>query len=476
MISDQLIKLPAYAQFGPDGMKSFLATASRSLRNLPFAVVLKAKNKQVYFGLRVDEKYLTLVEDQIYSMYPNVEFETSKEPLLPQTTENGMTLSIKLKHRDFYPFLTYNQLHESFLTDIYNQFNRLSAKDEFIYQVKVFPLDYHNTRFTVRRSAQLEIKRMKERLNVLEPLRSSKASLENRNKAYDLALEKNKQPLFYVELDMFAKSQSIEVAESYLNAFAQAFRTLESNYNEFEVKTTPLTPEKISQVNSLFFTPGAYLFTADEIATVFHFPSDTNSVPNLYKVLSPKAEPPLGLPIPDNTNSADLNVFAETNYRNIREKFGIKMRDRARHMYVVGKSGSGKSKLLELLIKNDLEAGRGMCVIDPHGDLVENVIPFIPESRVQDTIYFDPTDERYPISFNPIERVEPMYRQQVASNLIEVFKKVLGANWTPRLEHVMRMTLLALLDAEHTSVSSILLLLTDRNYRQEIVKTIEDNV
>jgi hypothetical protein len=178
----------------------------------------------------------------------------------------------------------------------------------------------------------------------------------------------------------------------------------------------------------------------------------------------------------ENTPDEELCLFGKTSYRNIREEFGIKRKDRARHMYFIGKSGVGKSKLLELLIKGDIEGGHGVCVIDPHGDLIENIIPFIPENRVKDVIYFNAPDEKFPISFNPIEKVEKVYRQQVATGLIETFKKIFGANWTPRLEHVMRMTLLALLDAPKASIMSVLLLLTDRDYRQEVIKTIDDQV
>lgn len=476
MISESIIKLPPHSSFGPEGIQNFLSVATRTLKNTPFALILKTEKKQVYFGLRVEETVQNLIENQFYSTYPNIEFEPSEASLLPESADNGAVARIKLKHGDFYPFLSHEELEESFLTDIYNQLNRLSTNDEFIIQIKIRPIDHNTTGFTVGRLVNLETKRLKDRVNLLESITSKKGSSAIRQKAYSFAIKKNKQPLFKIQLDLILIGQSATVAEVGLIPMTQAFNKLESDYNEFSAKSEPLTPEKLGQISALSFDKSAYLFTADEIATIFHFPFDTDKVPNLYKILSPKAEPPLGLPTAENTEAGGINIFAQTNYRNIREQFGIKTSDRARHMYIVGKSGSGKSKLQELLIKNDLEAGHGVCVIDPHGDLIENVIPFIPESRIQDTIIFDPTDEQYPISFNPIERVEPMYRQQVATNLIEVFKKVLGANWTPRLEHVMRMTLLALLDAPHTSISSILLILTNRDYRQEIVKTIEDQV
>jgi hypothetical protein len=199
-------------------------------------------------------------------------------------------------------------------------------------------------------------------------------------------------------------------------------------------------------------------------------------VPNLVKILSPKAEPPSGLPTLHNTPTTELCPFAITNYRQTREEFGIKRRDRARHMYVLGKSGSGKSRMLELLIKSDLEQGQGICVIDPHGDMIDSVLKMVPESRVGDVIYFNPTDEDFPISFNPIEKVAPLFRPQVTSGLIEIFKKVFADQWTPRLEHVMRMSILALLDAPKASILSILLLLTDRSYRQQVIQTINDDV
>lgn len=476
MLSESIIKLPPHASFGPEGIKNFLNVAVRTLKNTPFALILKTEKKQVYFGLRVDESAKVLIENQLYSTYPDIEFEPAKESLLPQAADNGALVRLRLKHGDFYPFISHEELEESFLTDIYNQLNRLATNDEFIIQVKLCPIDHNTTRFTMGRLISLEAKHLKDKVNIFESMSSKKGSSSNRQKAYSFAIKKNQQPLFRVQIDLILIGQSAIAAELGLTPITQAFSKLESDYNEFIMKDELLTKDKLSQLSKLSFDKSAYLFTSDEIATLFHFPPDTDKVPNLYKILSPKAEPPLGLPTPDSAEAGEINVFAQTNYRNISETFGIKSSDRARHMYIVGKSGSGKSKLQELLIKNDLEAGHGVCVIDPHGDLVENIIPFIPESRIKDTILFDPTDEQYPISFNPIERVEPMYRQQVSSNLIEVFKKVLGANWTPRLEHVMRMTLLALLDAPQTSIASILLLLTNRDYRQEIIKTIEDQV
>ncbi|QQR83274.1 type IV secretory system conjugative DNA transfer family protein [Candidatus Peregrinibacteria bacterium] len=117
-----------------------------------------------------------------------------------------------------------------------------------------------------------------------------------------------------------------------------------------------------------------------------------------------------------------------------------------------------------------------MAVLDPHGDLVDNVMRTIPEHRIKDVILFDPSDVDFPISFNPLENVGEAYKMQVTIGFIDIFKKLFGDNWSDRLEHVLRYTTLALLDSPNTTVLSILKMLTDKNYRQKIISRIQDSV
>jgi hypothetical protein len=216
-----------------------------------------------------------------------------------------------------------------------------------------------------------------------------------------------------------------------------------------------------------------FLLDTKELATMYHLPKE-EEVPNLVHVLSHREPPPRELPT--NPRDQEISFFGETNFRDQRTKFGIKRNDRRRHLYVLGKSGVGKSKLLELLIRNDILAGHGVGVLDPHGDLVDNVLQIIPEHRVKDVVLFDPSDLNYPASFNPLERVPEELKMRVTIGFIEIFKKLFGSNWSPRLEHVLRYTTLALLDSDGTTVLSILKMLTDKNYRQTIVRNIQDDV
>ena len=121
--------------------------------------------------------------------------------------------------------------------------------------------------------------------------------------------------------------------------------------------------------------------------------------------------------------SSDIAVFAQTTYRNEFKKFGIKADDRRRHMYLIGKTGMGKSTILENMIIDDIRAGRGVAVVDPHGDLAEKIIEYIPTERIKDVIYLNPADINYPIAFNVVEQVDPHLQHLVASGLIGVFKK-----------------------------------------------------
>jgi len=172
----------------------------------------------------------------------------------------------------------------------------------------------------------------------------------------------------------------------------------------------------------------------------------------------------------------DIAPFAETSYRNQFRKFGIKVDDRRRHMYVVGKTGMGKSVMLENMINSDIKAGHGVAVVDPHGDLVHKIVDFIPSSRINDIVYFNPADLDYPIAFNVLESIDPRYRHLVASGLIGVFKKIWADSWGPRLEYILRNAILSLLESPGSTLLGITRILVDKKYRRKVLENITDPV
>lgn len=172
----------------------------------------------------------------------------------------------------------------------------------------------------------------------------------------------------------------------------------------------------------------------------------------------------------------DINFFGMTNFRNQNRRFGIKTDDRRRHMYVVGKTGMGKTTILENMVLNDIYAGHGVGLVDPHGDFAEKIIDFIPSNRINDVVYFNPADVNFPIGFNILESINPEYRHLVASGLMGVFKKIWPDVWSARMEYILNNTLLALLDYPGTTLLGINRLLADEDYRRRVVNNLKDPV
>lgn len=166
----------------------------------------------------------------------------------------------------------------------------------------------------------------------------------------------------------------------------------------------------------------------------------------------------------------EITLFARANFHDKRQALGMRQADRLAHTYVIGKTGSGKSTLLETFVRQDIAAGRGLALLDPHGDLVERVVGSIPKARRQDVIYFNVPNASNPLGFNPLERTFPFNPSLAASGMLEVFKKIWSDSWGPRLEHVLRNALLALMDHPGTTLPDILRLIDDKSFRRKIAE------
>ncbi len=192
------------------------------------------------------------------------------------------------------------------------------------------------------------------------------------------------------------------------------------------------------------------------------------------------APPPSALPILGKINPKDVSFIGRTNYMAALEEkkfiFGIKRVDRRRHLYIIGKSGVGKSKLLELLARQDIANGKGLCFIDPDGDIVEQLLNFVPENRVQDVCFINPVDVARPISFNPLANVDEAFRNQFTEGFIEIMSKQFGVNWGPQLDHILRFTILALLDYPGATLRGIVSMLSDASYRAKAISHIQDSM
>ncbi|MFH1537024.1 MAG: DUF87 domain-containing protein [Patescibacteria group bacterium] len=306
-------------------------------------------------------------------------------------------------------------------------------------------------------------------------------------------IEGEKTGLFYTEKKQVG--EMIEIPKMYASIRVAYFfpdnkeRTAKQKFNEIQKSFGEFSTEK----NQLIFEPTEDIqnflkdyfdrkfiknnvLTEEEISSLFHVPDPSQKMQAIDWILSKRAQPPFNLPTPQNCKPNEATFFAKTNFRGSNKLFGIKYDDRRRHLYIIGKSGTGKSKLLESLILDDIRMNKGVVVLDPHGDLIQNIIKFIPENRIKDTIHFNVPDLDYPVPFNPLGGVEIDMKQQMTQGFIEVFKKFFGADWSPKIEHVFRYTVLALLDYKNSTVVGMMKMLTNRKYRQLVIPEIQDSV
>jgi len=172
----------------------------------------------------------------------------------------------------------------------------------------------------------------------------------------------------------------------------------------------------------------------------------------------------------------DVIYFARTDFRNTNRLFGIKRNDRRQHAYVIGKTGTGKTALLNNMIVQDIANGEGVCVVDPHGELVEGILKKIPEDRIDDVIYFNPADDEFHIGFNVLELPDPKYKHLVASGLMGIFTKIWSNVWSARMEYILNNCILALLETPGSTLLGIPRMLTDKEYRQKIIGNLSDPV
>jgi len=179
---------------------------------------------------------------------------------------------------------------------------------------------------------------------------------------------------------------------------------------------------------------------------------------------------------PDHDHENEITYFARTNFRGEKRKFGIKTDDRRRHVYIIGKTGMGKTTLLENMILSDVYAGHGVCYIDPHGDPSEKMLDYIPTWRINDVIYFNPADINYPMGFNILETVDEAHKHLVAAGLMSVFKKIWENMWSARMEYILNNTILALLDYPDSTLLGINRMLSDADYRKRVVMQTQDPI
>lgn len=218
---------------------------------------------------------------------------------------------------------------------------------------------------------------------------------------------------------------------------------------------------------------GNAVLNSAELAGLAHVPTPYVKTPGIAWITCKTLQPPPNLPLLE-TEGDDLAPIGATWFRGQKTAFGLRPDDRRRHVYAVGKTGMGKSTLLETMIRHDMNQGRGLAVIDPHGDLAEATLAALPTWRTNDVILLDPGDQEWPVGVNMLESVHRDLRPIVASGLVGIFKKMFADSWGPRLEYILRNTVLTLLQVPGSTLLEIPVLLTDWKFREKTVAKLDD--
>ena len=296
----------------------------------------------------------------------------------------------------------------------------------------------------------------------------------------DVIQAKLAQSAFQVSVRLLTQAPTAARADQLAHSIVTAFTAYQSETNSFLFRKPYVFKQHL--LDKILQRTGRYApqyFSIDEIATLWHLPNKTlSTVKNIAWGKNLLGEPPENLPTfthTAETERRDVNLFASAEYKNHNQIFGIKRTDRRRHQYIIGKSGTGKSTLLANMIINDLKHDEGIAVVDPHGDLIETILDYIPRHRINDVIVLDPADPHSTPQLNLFEGGSMIHRELIASGIVAIFQKMYANSWGPRLEYILRNALLTLLD-RNAKLEDVIRILTDAKYREKIVDQLDDKV
>ena len=459
-------------------------------------------NGQIRFYVWVPKPLQSFVEGQIYAQYPTVQIYPAEGDYTEHERDHQVVYSAELTTTDheFLPIRTFQNFEVDPLAGITGTLAKLESTGEELWiQILVRPIadDWHD--FAERWAASIKTGKMSFGGGVggglmwlgglLEALwqppeqgdsKTSQAELSERDKTRMSEVAKKATKLGYqVKIRLAYLGESQTNAKLRMQALVGTFKQFNStNLNGFKITKATFGKEFIEKYSRRSFHDDGFILNIEELASVYHLPHTNVETPNIVWASSKTAEPPSKLPIiTGNTLSdAEISAFGVTNFRGVGHQFGMLRYDRSRHVYIIGQTGAGKSGLLELFALSDIFQNQGYAIIDPHGDFAINNMKFIPGSRLQDVVYFNPADTAYPLGFNPLEVMNPNQKTNISSEVIGVLKRMFGDSWGPRLEYILRYTILALLDRPETTMLDITRMLTDKKFRKETLGYCTDTV
>lgn len=475
---------------------------------------IAAQGNKIHFYVWTPKHLKSFVESQVYAQYPTVQIYEMDQDYAVTALNNRVPYStdLVLTKDEIFPIKTFPSFEVDPLAGMTTALASLSEQEEMWIQVLLRPTDDSWHKKSLNYVEEIRTGKKNVSLSQLllgdwqkklvqapfaflgalfnaafKPVGGGGDKKDEKKEKKELspgattmltAVETKAEKLGYeTRIRAMYLGASDDNAKTRIQALVGGFKQFNTiNLNGFTNDGIHAGEEGLRDYRARLFDSKGYVLNIEEVASLYHLPHVSVETPGVAYTNTKVGEPPANLPTQLNTPPEALSLIGSTNFRQANIKFGIKRTDRKRHLYIVGKSGVGKSFLLELLAISDLYHNQGFAVVDPHGDFAQNIMKYLPKERIDDVVYFNPADTEFPIGFNPMEVQDEFRRNNIASEIIGVLKKMFGDSWGPRLEHILRFTLLALLESPDSTMLGITRMLTDKKYRNEVVKNVTDPV
>lgn len=490
-------KTPLAAEQMFASLHGILGSQKKSLDMLSFEIISNG-NDGIKFYTVVPQHLGKFVEGQIYAQYPNADITyvqdytkvNSKEQLFVTTGE------VELEKDYIFPIKTFRNFEVDPLAAITGAVSDLKLGEHAWIQILVRPVsnywqDSSKSYITAIREGKDPNgedfwKKVSNLLTGMGKALSSSESGPERKESVrlqpgqeeELSEIENKMLKLGFEfgIRIITKAPTQIESEQILRDIVASFKQFTTAHLNSLVHSVPdRSGQEIynDYISRYLSNDVVDILNIEEIASFYHMPNISVETPNIAWSRSKKLEPPMSLP---KAGDDGVTVFGETDYRGHKMEFGLKRADRRRHFYLLGKTGVGKSTVFKNMFIADILRGDGACIVDPHGELVEELLDFIPPERIDDVVYFNPTDIDFPVGFNLLELKDKSQRDLIADGVVEVFKKQFGDSWGPRLQYILTNAVATCLEAQGTTLLSVLRILTDKNYRKFLLKQVDDPI
>jgi hypothetical protein len=448
---------------------------------------IAVRQKRIGFYVWVPTYLKSYVEEQIYAQYPTVHISEVDDyaAYKPEDTyPTQLVTELKFVGHSALPIKTFQSFEVDPLAAITATLAKFTEYEEAWLQMLIRPASSNWHRNSERYVAGIKGggSSTKGLLSVLWKPPESKSEgtkLSDHETTRASAAEEKAQKLaFETQLRIVYRGNVHEQqAKLQMQSIIASYKQFNSTYlNGFEAKRVLDDPFLVAHYRSRAFNRAGFICNIEEVATLYHLPHTNVETPYILWATTQTAEPPANLPLVVPETGEELSPIAATNFRGHNTMFGMPRSDRGRHLYIIGQTGTGKSGMLELLTISDVYSPYGFAVIDPHGDYAQSILKRIPAERAADVVYFNPADTDFPMGFNPLEVYDPKLKTHTCSELIGVIKRIFENSWGPRLEYILRYSILALLDYPNATMLDITRILTEKKFRNEVLKYVADPV